>query len=99
MYAGRMTSLAGTDVFELLMRMRGNRDYSLVDFRSQLINPCRIMAPGDEDGLRFAYPGFRSYFCALYIYRKPPAERERILEEITATLGRRARANSGKKSC
>ncbi len=92
MYAGRMTSLAGTDVFELLMRMRGNRDYSLVDFRSQLINPCRIMAPGDEDGLRFAYPGFRSYFCALYIYRKPPAERERILEEITATLGRRARA-------
>ncbi|HYI95406.1 MAG TPA: CHAT domain-containing protein, partial [Bryobacteraceae bacterium] len=92
MYSGRTTNLAGTDVFELLMRMRGNRDYSLVDFRSQLIHPCRIMTPGDEDGLRFAYPGFRSYFCALYIYRKPAAERERILEEITATLGRRARA-------
>lgn len=92
MYSSRGVSLAGTDVFELLMRLRGNRDYSLVDFRSQLINPCRVMAPGDEDGLRFAYPGFRSYCCALYIYRRPPEERERILEEITATLGRRARA-------
>jgi hypothetical protein len=51
-----------------------------------------MMAPADEDGLRFAYPGFRSYCCALYIYRQLPAVRERLLEEITATLGRRARA-------
>ena len=66
MYSERITNLPGTDLFNLLMNLRGNRDYSLVDFRTQLINPCRIMAAGDEDGLRFAYPGFRSYCCALY---------------------------------
>ena len=92
MYSERMTSLPGTDLFNLLMSLRGNRDYSLVDFRTQLINPCRVMAAGDEDGLRFAYPGFRSYCCALYIYRQSPAIRDRLLEEITASLGRRSRA-------
>jgi hypothetical protein len=92
LYSGRMTSLPGTDLFNLLMSLRGNRDYSLVDFRTQLINPCRMMAAGDEDGLRFAYPGFRSYCCALYLHRQPLDVRDRLLEEITATLGRRSRA-------
>ena len=50
------------------------------------------MAGSDEDGLRFAYPGFRSYCCALYLYRQTPEVRDRLLEEITATLGRRSRA-------
>jgi hypothetical protein len=92
MYSGRVTNLPGTDLFSLLMNLRGNRDYSLVDFRTQLINPCRVMAGSDEDGLRFSYPGFRSYCCALYLYRQTPEIRDRLLEEITATLGRRARA-------
>ena len=74
------------------MRLRGNRDYSLVEFRSHLIAPCRMMAPSEQDGLRFAYPGFRSYCCALFLYRQPAETRERYLEEITATLGRRSRA-------
>lgn len=92
MYSGRTNSLPGTDLFDLLMHMRGNRDYSLVEFRAHLINPCRMMAASEEDGLRFTYPGFRSYCCALYLYRLAPDERDQRLEEITATLGRRSRA-------
>jgi hypothetical protein len=92
MYSNRKVSLAGTDLFDLLMKLRGNRDYSLVEFRSHLIVPCRMMAPSEQDGLRFAYPGFRSYCCALFLYRQPAETRERHLEEITATLGRRSRA-------
>lgn len=92
MYHSRKTNLVGTDVFELLVKLRGNRDYSLVEFRSQLIQQSRMMAPGGEDGLRFAYPGFRSYSCAQYLCRQKDEVRHQCLEEITATLGRRSRA-------
>ena len=92
MYSERLTSLPGTDLFNLLMSLRGNRDYSLVDFRTQLINPCRMMAAGDEDGLRFAYPGFRSYCCALYLYRQTPESATVSSKRSPPTSGRRSRA-------
>ena len=92
MYSKRKTACSGTELFDLLMKLRGNRDYSLVEFRSQLINPCRVMTGSELDGLRFAYPGFASYCCALHLYRQTPEARDHSLEEITATLGRRSRA-------
>ena len=92
MYSKRKTALAGAELFDLLMKLRGNRDYSLVEFRSNLINPCRVMTGSEMDGLRFAYPGFASYCCALHLYRQTPEARDHSLEEITATLGRRSRA-------
>jgi hypothetical protein len=84
-------TLSGTEIFEILAQLRGNRDYSLVDFRSQLIDSCHIMASCGEDGIRFAYPGFQAYCCARYILRQSDEERDRLLTDITATLGRRSR--------
>jgi hypothetical protein len=84
-------TLSGSDVFEVLAELRGNRDYSLMEFRSQLVDSCRIMSSCGEDGMRFAYPAFQAYCCARYILRQSDKERDRLLTDITATLGRRSR--------
>jgi hypothetical protein len=87
----RHPGLYGPELFGLLSELRGNRDFSLSDFRNQLISRCKILTAIEQDGVRFAYPGFRAYCCARYIQSQPAMVQEQILEDITATLGRRSR--------
>lgn len=87
----RPPSLPGRDLFGILFELRGNRDFSLSDFRDHLISKCKLLAAVEEDGVRFAYPGFQAYCCAQYIRSQPDPVQVQLLEEITATLGRRSR--------
>lgn len=66
----QVPTLSGGDVFEILAELRGNRDYSLMEFRSQLVDSCRVMASCGEDGMRFSYSAFQAYCCARYILRQ-----------------------------
>jgi hypothetical protein len=88
---GRARTMPAPELFSLLAEVRGNRDYSLASFRAGLIDACSLLAPSGEDGVRFAYPGFRTYCCAEYLRRQTPERRTALLTDITASLGRRSR--------
>ena len=88
----RVQSLHGRDVFDILAGLRGNRDYNMVEFREQLIE-AGVLSPSGEDGLRFSYPGFRTYCSARYLLGRSDSERRALLENMTASLGRKARAD------
>lgn len=84
--------LPGSEAFEILQKLRGNRDYPLSAFLADMISSCKILAYMDDDGVGFNYPGFRSYCAAEYLLNQNEDERNFLLEEITAQLGRQSRA-------
>ncbi|MBA2355477.1 MAG: HEAT repeat domain-containing protein, partial [Acidobacteria bacterium] len=83
------TRLDGQRLYELLDQVRGRRELPLEDFKTQAL-ATRVLAPSHEDGVRFSYPGFQSYWCARYLLVTGPAFPHH-LDDITATLGRRSR--------
>ncbi len=80
------------EAFEILNRLRGNRDYPLFDFLASMIDSCNILASTGRNEVGFNYPGFRSYCCAGYLLALPDRDRRYALEEITSQLGRQSRA-------
>ena len=79
----------GGHLYELIDQVRGRREWQLEELKAAALK-TRILAPSDEDGARFCYPGFQSYYCARYLLGQPDGLALKM-DDITATLGRRAR--------
>jgi HEAT repeat protein len=86
---GRKERLEGDELYELLTEVRGPRDVTLDSFR-QWLTDSHILCSSGEDGVRFAYPGFQSFWCAKHM-QSAGEGLDRILEDITASLGRLSR--------
>ena len=76
-------------LYEILDQVRGRREVPLDQLKASALE-TKILAPSDEDGVRFSYPGFQSYWCAQHLLRNGRDFSGR-LDDITATLGRRSR--------
>lgn len=75
--------------YEILGEVRGRRELSLEALRDAALQ-SEILRPTPEDGVRFAYPGFQSFWCAKHLLSSGRLL-GRHLDDITATLGRRVR--------
>lgn len=82
------TTLPLSEAFEIMGRIRGNREYNLEEFHEALVD-SKLLAWVGTDCLRFAYSRFQAYCCAGAIVRRP--DRTRLLDDITASLGRLTR--------
>jgi hypothetical protein len=81
--------LDGAALYETMEKVRGRREVQLEQLK-ELALDTKILAPSDEDGVRFSYPGFQSYWCAQHLLDSGAAFTPH-LDNITATLGRRSR--------
>ena len=97
MQSARTPSLGGGDLYEILARARGNREFRLADLLNYLLQ-SGIMAVAGEDAVRFRYQSLQAYYAARALIRMPAGEQQRILEDITASLGRLARARWWEKT-
>jgi hypothetical protein len=88
MQSGRSATLTLTEVFAIMDRVRGNREYDLETFYEGLVEAKLLAREGIED-VRFAHDRIRAYCCAKEIIQRP--DRDQVLEEITASLGRLTR--------
>ena len=88
MQSRRSAALPLTEVFAIMDRVRGNREYDLETFYEGLVDAKLLAREGMED-VRFAHDRIRAYFCAQAIIQRP--DRGQVLEEITASLGRLTR--------
>jgi HEAT repeat protein len=86
----RQRSLTGAEAYVILDEARGKREFSLDEFLHGILQ-TRLLVRSGADGVRFAYPGLQSYYCAKYLSQMTERERARCLEDITATLGRLSR--------
>jgi CHAT domain len=76
-------------LYEVLDQVRGRREVQLEQLKCHALD-TKILAPTDEDGVRFSYPGFQSYWCAQHIL-DGGSSLTLHLDDVTATLGRRNR--------
>lgn len=81
----RRVDLTGHEVYGIFADVRANREFPLEAFLDEIKQSRLLVGSGDE-GVRFAYAGLQSYFCARYLNESEG--RSRLLEDITATLGR-----------
>lgn len=88
MQSTRAIRLDGVEVFSILAGVRRNREFSLEEFLAEILKSDLLVRSGAE-GVRFAYPGLQSYYCARHLMSCD--DRERCLEDITASLGRVSR--------
>jgi HEAT repeat protein len=95
MQSGRQSILGGADLYRILADVRGNREFRLGDLKDLLIR-SGILAPAGEDAVRFRYQSLQAFYAARYLAASP--DRERLLEDITASLGRFARARWWEKT-
>jgi len=91
----RNSDLAAGAVYEIFTAARGGRELSISDLKSALIDDCRILIPSGDESVRFAYLGMQWYFAACYLAKAP--NRQRLIEDITASLGRLARVRRWEK--
>ncbi|MBN1877340.1 MAG: CHAT domain-containing protein [Anaerolineae bacterium] len=82
------TTLPIDEAFEIFAEVRGKRGYSLEAFFQELEQHELLTAVGDE-GVSFGRPHIQAYCTARALSTHP--KRERLLDDITATLGRRTR--------
>ena len=92
---GRQSILGGADLYRILADVRGNREFRLGDLKDLLIR-SGILASSGEDAVRFRYQSLQAYYAARYLAASP--DRRRLLEDITASLGRLARARWWEKT-
>ncbi len=88
MHSNRTLVLPVRNAFEIMASVRGNREYSLEDLFDQLVQ-CNLLARVGADSLRFNYPALQAYCCAREIVQR--SDRSRVLDDITASLGRLSR--------
>ncbi len=74
--------------FQVMADLRKNRGYNLETLYQELIR-CEMLQPVGDEALRFARANLRAYGCAQAILHD--AEMNRLLDDITATLGRHTR--------
>jgi len=86
---GRQSILGGGPLYEILAEVRGNREFRLGDLKENLVR-CGILATASEDGIRFRYESLQAYYAARYL--AAASNRQDLLEDITASLGRMPRA-------
>jgi HEAT repeat protein len=77
-------------IFGVMDSVRGTREYKLEDLAGELAR-CGLLAWVGQEAMRFTYPAYQSYCCAMYINNLEPEARERVLDDITASLGRLTR--------
>ena len=92
---GRSHELAPSQFLPLLIEARGSREFQLSDLMHGLVNECRLLVPNGDEGVRFTYPVMQAYFAARYLADAP--DRTRLIEDITASLGRLARLRRWQK--
>ncbi|MDM0112263.1 CHAT domain-containing protein [Variovorax sp. J22R133] len=92
MQATRQVSLSDAEVYKILAEVRGNRDFQLQQFLEGILKESGLLVWSGTEGVSFAYRGLQWHYCAKYLDALPPAEHDRHLEDITATLGRLSRA-------
>ena len=81
--------LGGGPFYEILAAVRDNREFRLGDLKDSLVR-SGILATAGEDGIRFRYESLQAYYAARYLAAAP--DRQDLLEDITASLGRMPRA-------
>lgn len=86
---GRRSILSGEPLYEILAAVRDNREFRLGDLKDNLVR-SGVLATAGEDGIRFRYESLQAYFAARYLAAAP--DRQDLLEDITASLGRLSRA-------
>ena len=91
----RESDLPARQVYSILATARGGRELGLNDLKIALVDECRILIPSGDESVRFAYFGLQWYFAACYLAESP--DRHRLIEDITASLGRLARIRRWEK--
>ena len=86
---GRDRELQPEQLVRILDEVRRGREFALGDLLHALVNECRLLVPNGDEGVRFTYPVMQAYFAARYLAGAP--DRPRLVEDITASLGRLAR--------
>src|SRR4029450_8125987 len=92
---GRRSILGGGPLYEILTAARENREFRLGDLKENLVR-CGVLATAGEDGIRFRYESLQAYYAARYLAAAP--DRQDLLEDITASLGRMPRARWGENT-
>jgi HEAT repeat protein len=85
MQSARRTTWPVSTAFETMAAVRGSREYNLEAFYKELTDTILLNRVG-EDYLRFNYLPIQAYCCAKAILAMP--DRDVVLDDITATLGR-----------
>jgi hypothetical protein len=97
MQSARTPALGGGELYDILSRARGNREFRMADLLNYLIQSS-VLALAGEDAVRFRYQSLQAYYAARHLIRLPAAEQQRVLEDITASLGRLSRARWWEKT-
>ena len=85
----RRPILGGGPLYEILAAVRANREFRLGDLKDNLVR-SGVLATVGEDGIRFRYESLQAYYAAKYL--AAASDRQDLLEDITASLGRLSRA-------
>jgi CHAT domain/PBS lyase HEAT-like repeat len=85
----RRPILGGGPLYEILAAVRANREFRLGDLKDNLVR-SGVLATAGEDGIRFRYESLQAYYAAKYL--AAASDRQDLLEDITASLGRLSRA-------
>ncbi len=88
MHLGMRRTLTIDKAFEIMASIRASRRYNLETLFDEYIKNEQLSTVGD-DYIRFSRSVMQSYCCAQALLRH--SEREKYLDDITATLGRRRR--------
>ncbi len=88
MQSTRKSCLSIEDVFEILAVIRGNRGYNLDLFYQELLRHALLVSVGEE-AVRFTRSFIQAYCCARAMLARD--DLVQVLDDITATLGRRTR--------
>ena len=82
------SALPLSEAFATMRSIRGDREYSLERLYDALVTH-KLLANASSDEVRFAYQLDRAYCAAKTILARP--EWERLLDDVTSTLGRLSR--------
>lgn len=88
MQSARSRTWPVSNAFRTMAAVRGNREYSLEDLYNALVK-CGLLTRVGQEAMRFAYPAIQAYCCARAILQME--DRDQVLDDITATLGRLTR--------
>ena len=88
MQSARSNTWPMSDAFRIIATMRGHFEYRAGDFCAALVE-CGLLAWVGQESIRFAYPAIQAYCCARAILEMD--DRDQVLDDITATLGRLTR--------
>jgi len=88
MQSARSNTWPVSETFRIIATMRGPLEYSMGDFYKALVERG-LLAPVGQETMRFAYPAIQAYCCARAILEME--DRDQVLDDITATLGRLTR--------